>query len=494
MESFVAHFTTLSFLFFILNSHAHPDEIKSLPGLSETIKFKHYAGLLKASDTDNTFYWFVEAQEHAAQAPLILWLNGGPGCSSVGGLIEELGPYLLNEDGKTLRINPYGWNKHANLLIFESPAGVGYAHSSEFDLTTNDDETADGNYAALKDFFKKFPDFRRHNVFITGESYAGIYLPTLMERILDNIDDFPLNIKGMAIGNGLLNNDINTDTQVQFSYNHGLIDQSLWETIETSCCNGCFQNCSFHNAKTGFCQYNINMITARMWYGGLNPYDMYRDCFNPFPIDQQTKLKKVGERFYCSVRGLTNEVVADKLERMMARKAATVRDDKDNKDIKDIKDDKDEIEVIADPICMDSSAITHYMNLPEVREALNIPVTVPEWTHCSSKVSLVYQKQYNDVAPQIKKAVNAGLRVLLYYGDTDMACNFLMGAKFSKDLGLALVAENRPWKVDGQIAGFVTAYKGLDYLTVKGTGHMVPQWKPKEAFHMLDRFLNGLEY
>ena len=54
---------------------------------------------------------FVEAQEHAAQAPLILRLNGGPGCSSVGGLIEELGPYLLNEDGKTLRINPYGWNK-----------------------------------------------------------------------------------------------------------------------------------------------------------------------------------------------------------------------------------------------------------------------------------------------------------------------------------------------------------------------------------------------
>jgi hypothetical protein len=112
------------------------------------------------------------------------------------------------------------------------------------------------------------------------------------------------------------------------------------------------------------------MIVSRMWYGGLNPYDLYRDCFNPFPIDQQTKLRKVGERFYCSMRGLTNDLVAEKLERMMVKKAAPVTDD------------KDEIEIIADPICMDSSAITHYMNLPEVRQALNIPSNVPDWTHC----------------------------------------------------------------------------------------------------------------
>ncbi|KQK02237.1 hypothetical protein BRADI_2g00262v3 [Brachypodium distachyon] len=83
------------------------------------------------------FYWLIEASSTAApdSAPLVLWLNGGPGCSSVGyGASEELGAFRISPDGTTLVPNPYSWNKMANMLFLDSPAGVGYSYSN----TTSD--------------------------------------------------------------------------------------------------------------------------------------------------------------------------------------------------------------------------------------------------------------------------------------------------------------------------------------------------------------------
>ncbi|KAG8046037.1 hypothetical protein GUJ93_ZPchr0008g13065 [Zizania palustris] len=80
------------------------------------------------------FYWLIEAADAAdpESAPLVLWLNGGPGCSSVGyGASEELGAFRINPDGKTLFLNPYPWNKVANMLLLDSLAGVGYSYPNK---------------------------------------------------------------------------------------------------------------------------------------------------------------------------------------------------------------------------------------------------------------------------------------------------------------------------------------------------------------------------
>ncbi|KAH7722453.1 Protein F41C3.5, partial [Aphelenchoides avenae] len=152
----------------------HADEIVDLPGLSFKPNFKHYSGYLNASETRFLHYWFVESQGSASKDPLVFWFNGGPGCSSMEGLLAEHGPYFLSNDTTALKENPYAWNKLANVVYIESPAFVGFSYYTKGDSGLwNDDTTSAENYRAIKHFLGKFPQFRNHFVFVTGESYAG---------------------------------------------------------------------------------------------------------------------------------------------------------------------------------------------------------------------------------------------------------------------------------------------------------------------------------
>lgn len=158
------------------------DEIKQLPGLGDKIGFKHYSGYLEADTNKPTnrfwHYWFVESESDPAKDPLVLWLNGGPGCSSLLGLLTELGPFRIGE-GNSVKLNPFAWNRRANVIFMESPAGVGFSYAVDGDVRADDDTTAVQNHLALKSFFRKFPQYKNNALYLSGESYAGVYLPTL---------------------------------------------------------------------------------------------------------------------------------------------------------------------------------------------------------------------------------------------------------------------------------------------------------------------------
>ncbi|KAK5979024.1 Serine carboxypeptidase [Trichostrongylus colubriformis] len=224
-------------------------EIKQLPEVSFELNFKHYSGFFQVSDTHLLHYWFVESQNDPTNDPLIFWFNGGPGCSSLGGLLIEMGPYVANYDGKSLRANPYSWNKMASVVYIESPAGVGYSYATEGNFTTNDDQTSLENYEAVKQFFTTFPQFRHHATYIMGESYGGVYVPTLTARILDGQREFPINLKGIALGNGLVNEKLNFDTSIRYASGHGIIDEKTWNTFEKDCCKGCIDSCDFTQVR-----------------------------------------------------------------------------------------------------------------------------------------------------------------------------------------------------------------------------------------------------
>lgn len=156
----------------------HLDRVQNLPGQNFDVNFAHYSGYVTVNEKYGRalFYWFVEAVEDPQSKPLLLWLNGGPGCSSIAyGMAEEIGPFHIKPDGKTLYLNPYSWNQAANILFFDSPVGVGYSYSNtSSDLLNNGDKkTAADSLAFLLNWFERFPQYKGRDFYITGESYAG---------------------------------------------------------------------------------------------------------------------------------------------------------------------------------------------------------------------------------------------------------------------------------------------------------------------------------
>ena len=124
---------------------------------------------------------FVESQKDPKNDPILVWFNGGPGCSSMLGFIQEHGPFVVENGETKFKENKYSWNKEANVLYIESPVGVGYSYAFlQGDYNYTDDAVARDNLYALLDFYVwKFPEYSSNQLWISGESYAGIYVPYL---------------------------------------------------------------------------------------------------------------------------------------------------------------------------------------------------------------------------------------------------------------------------------------------------------------------------
>ena len=178
------------------------DSVTSLPGYG-TPPTPQWSGFLDSGveiakgGKATLHYWLASAEVAPETAPVVLWLNGGPGSSSILGMLQEHGPLIINATGG-LSKNPYAWTTLVNLLILESPAGVGYSYCeaslSGGGCENNDNTTAAAARGALSTFFStKFPELKANDFFITGESYAGVYVPTLAREILDNAPE--INIK-----------------------------------------------------------------------------------------------------------------------------------------------------------------------------------------------------------------------------------------------------------------------------------------------------------
>ncbi|XP_058097887.1 serine carboxypeptidase-like 34 isoform X2 [Magnolia sinica] len=219
------------------------DRVVELPGQPQ-VKFRQYAGYVTVDESHGKalFYWFFEATHKPQEKPLLLWLNGGPGCSSIGyGEAEELGPFLVQKGVPELKFNQYSWNKEANLLFVESPIGVGFSYSNtSSDLNElGDASTAKDAYAFLVNWFRRFPQYKSHDFYIAGESYAGHYVPQLSERIFDENKKVSkekyINFKGFIIGNALMDDETDQDGMIDYAWDHAVLSDETYHTIKKYC-------------------------------------------------------------------------------------------------------------------------------------------------------------------------------------------------------------------------------------------------------------------
>ncbi|XWS30290.1 hypothetical protein CRYUN_Cryun24cG0104100 [Craigia yunnanensis] len=200
-----------SLLFFLFCSNYWAELIPFLPGQHKNASFNQYSGYIVTDALHGRalFYYFVEAESNTDELkPLTLWLNGGPGCSSLGfGAFMENGPFQPGENG-TLIKNEYSWN------------------------------LAQDNLRFILNWLEKFPQFKESDFFLAGESYAGHYIPQLAALLVEhnkkpNIE--PVNLKAIALGNPLLDVDISV-LAGDFLWSHGAIsDETLF--LEKTVCN-----------------------------------------------------------------------------------------------------------------------------------------------------------------------------------------------------------------------------------------------------------------
>ena len=164
-------------------------------------------------------------------------------------MMQEMGQLWVDEEDPTkLVVNPNAWTNVSSMLFFEAPACVGYSYTDDaIGCQHNDTSQAIDNYRALLTFFASYPELVSNKLFITGESYAGIYVPTLAQQVVlgNAAGNTPkLNLQGIAVGNGCLGKDIGVcafnyandiQTNAPYWFGHGLISPATYNAVVRDC-------------------------------------------------------------------------------------------------------------------------------------------------------------------------------------------------------------------------------------------------------------------
>ncbi|GLJ34410.1 hypothetical protein SUGI_0691880 [Cryptomeria japonica] len=438
-----------------LKSEKNPNLVTHLPGQPK-VGFNHYSGYVTVNEENGRalFYWFFEAATHKQKKPLVLWLNGGPGCSSVGyGATQEIGPFIINADGKTLSFNEYSWNKEANLLFLESPVGVGFSYSnksSDYNIL-GDNITAEDSYMFLQNWFRIYPQYRTHEFYIAGESYAGKYVPELAELIYDenkiSSKSHYINLKGFMVGNPETHDGNDWRGQMDYAWSHAVVSDETHRII--------VENCDFDSDNKWDnlnCKNAVDEVLSQ-----YNEIDMY-SLYTPKCIHRnRTKNAKHGEnQFKYSTNKMMRKMVGG-----------------------------------YDP-CLDDYARVYY-NRYDVQKALHVinGSHLTNWSICNNDIFNEWTDSRASVLPAYIKLIEGGLRIWVYSGDTDGRVPVLSTRYSLNSLQLPKIGPWRPWYHRGQVSGWIQEYEGLTFATFRGAGHAVPLFKRGEALAFFSSFLSG---
>ncbi|XP_059635963.1 serine carboxypeptidase II-2 [Cornus florida] len=423
------------------------DRVLHLPGQDFNVSFAHYSGYVTVNEESGRalFYWFTDAADDPSSKPLVLWLNGGPGCSSIAyGMAEEIGPFHIEKDGKTLYLNPNAWNEVANLLFVDSPVGVGFSYSNtSSDLLSNGDKrTAADSLAFLLKWFERFPQYKGRDFYITGESYAGHYVPQLSQAIVRHnsaAGEKTINLKGYMVGNALTDDYHDHLGLFEFMWSAGMISDQTYKKLNIFC--------DFQPFIRSSEQCDKVLDIADEEIGNIDAYSIFTPpCTANFNLSNRLwkRWRTVGR-------------ISQKY----------------------------------DP-CTEKHSVM-YFNLPEVQNALHVyPGGAPsKWDTCSDVVGLNWKDSPKSVLNIYRELIRSGLRIWIFSGDTDAVIPVTSTRYSIKALRLPTVGPWRAWYDDGQVGGWTQEYEGLTFVTVRGAGHEVPLHKPKLALSLIKSFLAG---
>ncbi|CEJ90372.1 hypothetical protein VHEMI06161 [[Torrubiella] hemipterigena] len=400
-------------------------------------KVKQYAGYLDDNDQDkHLFYWFFESRNDPKNDPVVLWLNGGPGCSSMMGLFMELGPASVDKNGKIVH-NPHSWNTNASVIFLDQPVNVGYSYGS----SGVDNTVAAGKdvYALLTLFFHQYPEYAERDFYIAGESYGGHYVPAFSAEILSH-ENRNINLKGAIIGNGL------TDGFTQYAYYRPM-----------ACGEGGYpavldeQQCQSMDNALPRCQ------------------SLIKSCY-----DTDSAWTCVPAAIYCN-----SQFIAPY--------------QKTGQNVYDIREECKDTE----NLCYTATKyISDYLNDPAVKSALGVEIDTYQSCNTDINMKFLFKGDWMKPMHHFIPTLLEQIPVLIYAGDADFICNWLGNRAWVEQLewnGQAKYAKAKTSKltVDGSDYGNVRSAQNFTFMQIYQAGHMVPYDQPKASNDFFNRWLRG---
>ncbi|XP_031476013.1 serine carboxypeptidase-like 8 isoform X2 [Nymphaea colorata] len=440
--------------------HASGEErVARLPGYDGDLPFEMYTGYITVNETtsNNIFYYFIKSERNSTTDPLIFWLTGGPGCSGFSGLVFEIGPVKFkveeyNGSLPTLVYNPYSFTRIASIIFIDSPTFTGFSYSnSTDDHFTGNSKNFEEDYVFLKKWLGQHPEFQSNPLYIAGDSYAGMIIPALTYRIAKEMEDGTetiFNLKGYFEGNPTTDNNFDASA-VPFVYGMSLIPTSLYEATK-KCCNG-----QYYDPPNENCSSHLELID-----------ELIAEVNQPHILEE-----------YCGYIWSPQQ-----RPRLASRRA-----------VYEFESIHHYPSNIPPTSCREYGYYLCYIwaNDETVREALHVRKgTVGEWQRCSKR--FIYNKEWASVIHYHRALLSKGYPALFYSGDHDMVVSHVGTQGWISSLNFTVAEQWRPWFVENQVAGYTRKYAPkVTYATVKGAGHTAPEYRPKQCYHMYERWLSG---
>jgi vitellogenic carboxypeptidase-like protein len=452
-------------------NYAGKYHLESFAGLIPIRNVSHNGTLENPKSNASMFFWYFPAQErNPDKAATLIWLQGGPGSSSMIGLFYEMGPLKITKDLR-LEKNYNSWNKDCNMIFIDNPVGTGFSFvhpvknlqqpkkrsNVNFDLIRNSSlnlqqacETVEdplpkfvhgytSNQAAvahdiiifLDRFYQIFPELIQSDLFLTGESYAGKYVPAVAYHIdkinkkrslYDNGEHKPiLPLRGIAVGNGLTDPITQVKSNSVFALALGLVSKHDAEVMDKFADLAISKICEQKWEEALEARENIFSIFDRV-SGGINHYDIRRGN-KPY---KRTEMYK-------------------------------------------------------------------FLDSEDVKESLNIPKKLKFHTD-----PLVAQNLATDIMKSAKSYVSnlldANYTVLLYQGQFDIRDGILGSTEWIDNLKWYgneawQNATREIWYEENELAGYYTRYNNLVRVEVLGCGHLCPGDNGNITRQMISEFL-----
>ncbi|KAI9374944.1 Alpha/Beta hydrolase protein [Aspergillus egyptiacus] len=493
-------------------SYKEPGICETTPGVKSYSGYVHLPpGTLNDLGLDqqypiNTFFWFFESRNDSTNAPLSIWMNGGPGSSSMLGLLQENGPCRVNIDSNSTKLNPWSWNNYANMLYIDQPNQVGFSYdvptNGTYDQLTGVHDLSDfsevpeqnstfyvGTFPSMnasssvnttesaaralwhfaQTWFTEFPAYKPNDdrVSIWTESYGGRYGPAFTaffqmqnEKIANGSLTAPgeshyIHLDTLGIINGCVDLLVQGLAYPEMAYNNTYGIEAINETV--------YERAVHSWSKPGGCKDRILRCRSLAREGDPHMYG-HNKTVNDACQDADSYCGNNIEGPYVSLSG------------------------RGYYDISHFEPDP-----------FPPPYLVGYLNQHWVQRALGVPINFTE-TNENVFASFADAGDYprTDVRgylEDIAYILDSGIKVALVYGDRDYACPWIGGEQVSLQVDYREAKKFRsagyaPLKTNSSyVGGSVRQHGNFSFTRVFQAGHEVPAYQPQTAYEIFHRVM-----